>query len=71
MTLSEQAAALDTAETADDCRECKQPLTELDNGGQYLRGCLTCNIWWTDTQRSPGPAPTGASAYVAPRPQRA
>jgi len=29
------------------CHECKQPLIEIDNRGQQLSGCLTCNIWWT------------------------
>ena len=29
------------------CHECKQPLMEIDNRGQRLRGCLTCNIWWS------------------------
>ena len=24
---------------------CKQPLIEVDNRGQHLRGCLTCNEW--------------------------
>jgi hypothetical protein len=27
--------------------ECKHPLTEIDNYGQWLRGCMTCNIWWS------------------------
>jgi hypothetical protein len=29
------------------CRECKWPLVEIDNRGQRLKGCLTCNIWWS------------------------
>ena len=29
------------------CFECKQALTELDNYGQRLKGCITCNIWWS------------------------
>jgi hypothetical protein len=29
------------------CFECKHPLTEIDNYGQWLRGCMTCNIWWS------------------------
>jgi len=28
------------------CRECKQSLVEIDNCGELLRGCATCNIWW-------------------------
>jgi hypothetical protein len=28
------------------CRECKQPLMEIDNRGQLLKGCATCNLWW-------------------------
>jgi hypothetical protein len=28
------------------CFECKRPLIEIDNRGQRLRGCMTCNIWW-------------------------
>ena len=31
----------------DDCRECKQPLVEIDNRGRRLTGCMTCNIWWS------------------------
>ena len=30
------------------CTECKQQLLEIDNRGQHLCGCLTCNIWWSD-----------------------
>jgi hypothetical protein len=29
------------------CFECKQPLTEIDNYSQRLRGCMACNIWWS------------------------
>ena len=29
------------------CRECRQPLVEIDNRGQRLSGCMTCNIWWS------------------------
>jgi hypothetical protein len=29
------------------CFECKRPLVEIDNRGHRLRGCLTCNIWWS------------------------
>jgi len=29
------------------CFECKQPLVEIDNYGRRLKGCLTCNIWWS------------------------
>ena len=29
------------------CFECKRPLVEIDNRGQRLRGCMTCNIWWS------------------------
>ena len=28
------------------CTECKQSLIEIDNRGELLRGCATCNIWW-------------------------
>jgi hypothetical protein len=27
--------------------ECKQPLTEIDNRGRRLSGCMNCNIWWS------------------------
>ena len=27
----------------DDCRECKQPLVEIENRGKRLRCCMTCN----------------------------
>jgi hypothetical protein len=29
------------------CNQCKQPLIEIDNGGERLKGCLTCNLWST------------------------
>jgi hypothetical protein len=29
------------------CLECKQKLIEIDNRGEHLTGCLTCNIWWS------------------------
>ena len=31
------------------CFECKRPLVEIDNRGQHLRGCMTCNKWWSLT----------------------
>jgi hypothetical protein len=32
---------------ADPCRECKQPLVEIDNRRRHLTGCMVCNIWWS------------------------
>jgi hypothetical protein len=32
-------------ESTSACFECKRPLVEIDNRGQRLRGCMTCNIW--------------------------
>jgi hypothetical protein len=29
------------------CNQCKQPLTEIDNHGERLTGCVTCNLWAT------------------------
>ena len=29
------------------CVECKQPLTEIDNRGRRVWGCMNCNIWWS------------------------
>ena len=29
------------------CVECKQKLIEIDNRGEHLIGCLTCNVWWS------------------------
>jgi hypothetical protein len=31
------------------CIECKQQLTEIDNRGKRLRGCMNRNIWWSLT----------------------
>jgi hypothetical protein len=31
------------------CFECKRPLVEIDNRGHRLRGCMTCDIWWSLT----------------------
>jgi hypothetical protein len=33
------------------CFECKRPLVEIDNRGQRLPGCMTCNKWWSLTER--------------------
>jgi hypothetical protein len=33
-------------EAASYCHECKRPLTEIDNRGQLLKRCMSCNIWW-------------------------
>jgi hypothetical protein len=33
-------------ESTSACFECKRPLVEIDND---LRGCMTCNIWWSVT----------------------
>jgi hypothetical protein len=27
------------------CNHCKMPLIEIDNRGERLIGCLTCNLW--------------------------
>ena len=29
------------------CNKCKQPLIEIDNRGERLKGCLACNLWST------------------------
>ena len=29
------------------CNQGKQPLIEIDNRGERLKGCLTCNLWST------------------------
>lgn len=29
------------------CNQCKQTLIEIDNHGERLTGCLTCNRWYT------------------------
>ena len=39
--------AQDSLVLSDTCRECKQPVIEIDNRGKHLTGCMTCNIWWT------------------------
>ena len=33
--------------TSGNCRECKQPLVDIDNRRRHLTGCVTCNIWWS------------------------
>jgi hypothetical protein len=35
------------------CHECKRPLVAIDFYGERLKGCPTCNIWWTrsDTKK--------------------
>jgi hypothetical protein len=29
------------------CNQCKGTLIEIDNRGERLTGCLTCNLWAT------------------------
>jgi hypothetical protein len=36
------------------CHNCEQELVEIDNRGQRLVGCLTCNLW----------APAGSERWV-------
>jgi hypothetical protein len=33
------------AGTNDRCNQCGQDLIEIDNRGERLKGCLTCNLW--------------------------
>jgi hypothetical protein len=33
------------AKVDDECKDCGQALLEIENQGQHLRGCLTCNKW--------------------------
>jgi hypothetical protein len=33
------------AEKAARCNQCGQKLIEIDNRGERLVGCLTCNLW--------------------------
>ena len=40
----------------DDCRECKQPLVEIDDRGRRLTGCMTCNIWWSADRKKVRPS---------------
>src|SRR4029077_3142148 len=37
----------DDESSVSDCIECKQQLTEIDNRGTRLSGCMNCNIWWS------------------------
>ena len=36
------------------CHNCGQPLIEIDNRGEPLRGCLTCNLWAAGDAKSCG-----------------
>jgi hypothetical protein len=31
------------------CKQCDQPLVEIDHCGERLTGCLTCNRWQAAT----------------------
>jgi hypothetical protein len=42
-----EAARMSDESALNYCFECKRPLAEIDNYGRRLRGCLTCNIWWS------------------------
>jgi len=34
------------------CNQCKQELIELDNRGERLAGCLSCNLWSASAKSS-------------------
>ena len=36
----------------DRCHNCGQELIEIDNRGERLRGCLTCNLWSVGDDKS-------------------
>src|SRR6476646_8932501 len=42
-----QSVAVMDADRIACCNQCKQPLIEIDNRGERLKGCLTCNLWST------------------------
>ena len=34
------------------CKQCNQPLVEIDNYGERLIGCIECNQWtWRGSKR--------------------
>ena len=34
------------------CKQCNQPLVEIDNYGERLLGCIECNRWtWRGSKR--------------------
>ena len=35
----------------DRCNHCKQELIEIDNRGERLTGCLSCNLWSASGER--------------------
>jgi hypothetical protein len=55
--------------TSSYCRECKGTLTEIDNRGQLLRGCMTCNISSTTKpfEDFPKDSPLRTPSHHAPR----
>jgi hypothetical protein len=55
-TYKETAQEAPSKMTNDDnsacCNQCKQPLTEIDNYGERLIGCVECNRWsWRGSDR--------------------
>ena len=40
-------SAANRSDKAAHCNHCKRPLIEIDNRGEQLTGCLTCNLWST------------------------
>jgi hypothetical protein len=59
------------------CNHCKQALIEIDNRGERLTGCLTCNLWapadgkrWTrlsvEDLRGTPPSANGGTRKRAP-----
>ena len=41
-------SAANRSDKAAHCNHCKQPLIKIDNRGEQLTGCPTCNLWWAD-----------------------
>ena len=44
-TRNSEADPEGTPQVSGHCRECGQELIEIDNRGERLLGCLTCNLW--------------------------
>jgi uncharacterized Zn finger protein (UPF0148 family) len=43
---------IEPAMTSSHCKQCDQPLVEIDNYGERLIGCIECNRWtWRGSKR--------------------
>jgi hypothetical protein len=52
LTVSLEDHPQESSQVKDRCNQCGQQLVEIDNRGERLVGCLTCNLWAAEGKES-------------------